>query len=192
MNILDAKGKNCPIPVIMAKKEIEGGAAAFAVDVDNETAVRNLKKLAQSRGFAAEVTAMGSDFRVAFAQTGAAPQPEEKTAEKTWAVFVGSDIVGRGDAELGGNLMRMYFYTILQEQDLPSSILFMNAGVKLPTLDEQVVEHLKQLEEKGVEILVCGTCLNFFGIADQLKVGIVSNMYDITQRMLYADKVVSL
>ncbi len=192
MNILDAKGKNCPIPVIMAKKEIEVGASAFAVEVDNETAVRNLKKLAQSRGFTAEVTPVDGDYRVAFTQTDAAPQNDERTAEKTWAVFVGSDIVGRGDAELGGNLMRMYFYTILQEQELPSSILFMNAGVKLPALDEQVVEHLKQLEAKGVEILVCGTCLNFFGISDQLKVGTVSNMYDITQRMLYADKVVSL
>ena len=88
--------------------------------------------------------------------------------------------------------MRMFFYTLSQGDDLPKSILFMNGGVKLPALDEQVVGHLKELEQKGCEILVCGTCLNFFGIADQLKIGTVSNMYDITKRMFDAAKVISL
>ena len=86
----------------------------------------------------------------------------------------------------------MYFYTIAQEQDLPSAILFMNGGVKLPVFNDQIVEHLRDMQSRGTEILVCGTCLNFFEIADKLQVGTVSNMFDITQRMLYADKVIAL
>ena len=100
--------------------------------------------------------------------------------------------MGSGDDELGANLIKMYFYTIAQENELPSAILFMNGGVRLPVFNEQVVEHLRDMQNRGVEILVCGTCLNFFGIADKLQIGTVSNMFDITQRMLYADKVVSL
>lgn len=71
-------------------------------------------------------------------------------------------------------------------------MLFMNAGVRLPTLDEQIPAHLKSLADAGVEILVCGTCLSFYGLTDQLQVGTVSNMYDIVTRMQRAAKVVSL
>lgn len=80
----------------------------------------------------------------------------------------GGDIIGSGDRELGGNLMRMFFYTLAQSEDLPRSILFMNDGVKLPVGDSQVVEHLNALQAKGVEVLVCGTCLNFYGLTEQL------------------------
>ena len=107
-------------------------------------------------------------------------------------MFVGRDIIGSGDRELGTNLMRMFFYTLSQGEDKPGAVLFMNAGVKLPTLDEQVAEHLKVLSAAGVEILVCGTCLNFYGLTEQLRVGTVSNMYDIVTRMQKAGKVVSL
>ena len=88
--------------------------------------------------------------------------------------------------------MRMFFYTLAQGEEKPGAVLFMNAGVKLPTLDEQVADHLKALSDAGTEILVCGTCLNFYGIAEQLKVGTVSNMYDIVTRMQKAGKVISL
>lgn len=105
---------------------------------------------------------------------------------------MGKDIIGTGDYELGRSLARMYFYTISQGKDIPQSILFMNDGVKLPTLDDQVVTHLKVLAERGVEILVCGTCLDYYRLKDQLKIGELSNMYDITERMAAATKVITL
>ena len=107
-------------------------------------------------------------------------------------MFVGRDIIGDGDRELGANLMRMFFYTLAQGEDKPGAVLFMNAGVRLPTLDEQIPAHLKALADAGVEILVCGTCLSFYGLTDQLQVGTVSNMYDIVTRMQRAAEVVSL
>lgn len=195
--IIDAKGKACPTPVIMAKKAISAGESTFTVLVDNTTAVENLKRLAENQGFDAAVTEQGGAFHLAFVRTGCAACEEAVNAPLPapggdWAVFVGRDIIGDGDRELGTNLMRMFFYTLAQGEDKPGAVLFMNAGVKLPTLDEQVVEHLKALSAVGVEILVCGTCLNFYGLTDQLQVGTVSNMYDIVTRMQKAGKVVSL
>lgn len=195
--IIDARGKACPTPVIMAKKAISAGESTFTVLVDNTTAVENLKRLAENQGFDAAVTEQGGAFHLAFVRTGCAACEEAVNAPLPapggdWAVFVGRDIIGDGDRELGTNLMRMFFYTLAQGEDKPGAVLFMNAGVKLPTLDEQVVEHLKALSAVGVEILVCGTCLNFYGLTDQLQVGTVSNMYDIVTRMQKAGKVVSL
>ena len=110
-----------------------------------------------------------------------------------YAVFVGKDHVGEGDGELGHNLMKMALYTLSESDDVPASLLFMNAGVKLVAGGEQqVVDSVRALEEKGCEVLVCGTCLDFYGCKDQLAVGEVSNMYDILGRMQEAAKVITL
>lgn len=195
--IIDARGKACPTPVIMAKKAISAGESSFTVLVDNTTAVENLKRLAANQGFDAAAAEAEGVFSVAFTRTGCAACEEAVNSPLPapggdWAVFVGRDIIGDGDRELGTNLMRMFFYTLSQGEDKPGAVLFMNAGVKLPTLDEQVAEHLKALSAVGVEILVCGTCLNFYGLTDRLRVGTVSNMYDIVTRMQKAGKVISL
>ena len=196
--LVDAKGKPCPTPVIMAKKAMAEGHDTFTVLVDNPTAVENLKRLADNQGFAVAVREEGGTYALDFAKGEGCSACEEAinaplpAAGGDWAVFVGRDIIGDGDRELGTNLMRMFFYTLAQEEDKPGAVLFMNAGVKLPTLDEQVADHLKVLSDAGTEILVCGTCLNFYGLTDQLKVGAVSNMYDIVTRMQKAGKVISL
>ena len=117
---------------------------------------------------------------------------ENKNALGTWSVFIGKEIIGAGNEELGKSLMKMYFYTISEGDDLPKSVLFMNDGVKVPTLNEQAIEHLMDLEKKGVKILVCGACLDFYGLEENLKVGKVSNMYDITNCMKEASKVITL
>jgi selenium metabolism protein YedF len=205
--IIDAKGKNCPIPVIMAKKEIDGGNNSFVVEVDNNIAVQNLQKLANSQGFKSEVKEDKENFKVCFSKGSAIADNEEECLEcneildkieenknslGSWSVFIGKEIIGAGNEELGKSLMKMYFYTISEGKELPKSILFMNDGVKVPTLNEQAIEHLKDLENKGVEILVCGACLNFYGLEEKLKVGKVSNMYDITNQMKEAAKVITL
>lgn len=196
--IIDAKGKPCPTPVLMAKSAMAQGADSFTVLVDNPTAVENLKRLADNQGFTAAVREEDGAYALDFvrgegcAACEAAVQSPLPAPGGDWAVFVGRDIIGAGDRELGTNLMRMFFYTLTQSEDKPGAVLFMNAGVKLPTLDEQVVEHLKALEGAGVEIQVCGTCLNFYQLTDRLQVGTVSNMYDIVTRMQKAAKVISL
>ena len=190
---VDALGKACPMPVILAKKEIDAGNTSFVVAVDNEVAVQNLQRLAESQGYQAQVQTKDGNLHVSFTGEGASAACCEETAKpKNWALFVGKDFIGDGSEELGTSLMTMFFYTLAESNDAPRYILFMNSGVKLPVENDQVVEHLKTLQEKGSEILVCGTCLKFFGIADNLKIGTVSNMYDISERMHMADKVITL
>ena len=195
---INAMGKACPMPVVMAKQALDGGDHDVTVLVDNQIAVENLKRLAGNQGFAYAVREEGGAYAVDFSRGEDCPACDAVINSPIappgagWAVFVGRDTIGEGDRELGTNLMRMFFYTLAQGEDKPAAILFMNGGVKLPTQDQQVAEHLKALTEAGVEVLVCGTCLNFYHLADQLQVGTVSNMYDIVSRMQQAGKVISL
>lgn len=195
--IIDAKGKNCPIPVIMAKKEIDNGADAFIIEVDNPIAVENLKKLANNQGFFISVSENGGNFSVGFNKNcqecnEILNKLEEKSLVGNWAIFIGKEIIGAGSEELGKNLMKMFFYTLSESDDLPKYLLFMNDGVKVPSLNEQAIEHLKEIESRGTEILVCGACLNFYNIEDKLGAGKVSNMYDISNAMKEVDKVITL
>jgi selenium metabolism protein YedF len=193
---IDARGKACPMPVILAKKELDGGCNDLTVLVDNRTAVENLTRLGNSAGM---TVASGETLDGQFVRLTGEAKPVEHpviscpTTGSGYAVFIGKDVVGTGERELGYNLMKMALYTLAQGDSVPAHILFMNEGVKLPAGEEQqVIDSLITLSEKGCIVLVCGTCLNYYGIADRLKVGIVSNMYDILGAMQRADKVISL
>jgi len=193
---IDARGKACPMPVILAKKEIDGGCQDITVLVDNRTAVENLTRLGNSAGMSVTTGESAGDLFVRLTGEGKVvenPVIACPTTGNGYAVFIGKDTVGAGDPALGYNLMKMALYTLAQGDIAPAHILFMNDGVKLPAGEEQqVIDSLMTLSEKGTIVLVCGTCLNFYGIADRLKVGIVSNMYDILGAMQRADKVITL
>jgi len=193
---IDARGKACPEPVIMAKKEIDGGCRDLTVLVDNRTAVENLTRLGNSAGMSVASGESGGDWYVRLTGEGKVvenPVIACPTTGNGYAVFVGKDVVGAGDRELGYNLMKMALYTLAQGDSVPAFVLFMNDGVKLPAGEEQqVIDSLMTLLEKGSIILVCGTCLNYYGLTDRLKVGTVSNMYDIMSAMQRADKVITL
>ena len=182
-NLIDARGKSCPIPVLMAKKEVDSGSGTFSMIVDNPAAVENLKRLAKSRGYESTVNTQESDFEITFVKSEDFCVPMHFQDQDPWAVLVGKIGLGEGDAELGITLMNMFFFTLTQDDHVPAYVLFMNSGVKLPVENEQVVEHLKVLSEKGTEILICGTCLNHYQIADQIQVGTISNMYDLVDAM---------
>ncbi len=202
--ILDAFGKACPMPLVMAKKELDAGCTDLGVQVDNETAVKNLKRLGDKSGLAVSVDEIEGGWLVSFSggAAGDAPASAVPNAAPTsqcgpggcgYAVFVGKDHVGEGDPQLGYNLMKMALYTLSEGEQVPASVLFMNGGVKLVAGEETpVVESVRKLQERGSEVLVCGTCLDFYGLKDELRVGDVSNMYDILGRMHEAAKVISL
>lgn len=205
MKIIDAFGMQCPKPLVLAKKEIDGGLRELAVQVDNETAVKNLTRLGGKTGLAVAVDEIEGGWLVSFSEgdgvsaPAAAPVPAASGAACAtgggcgYAVFVGKDHVGEGDGELGYNLMKMALYTLSESDDVPASLLFMNSGVKLVAGGEQqIVDSVQALMGKGTEVLVCGTCLDFYGLKDQLAAGEVSNMYDILERMHEAAKVITL
>ena len=192
MKIIDAFGMQCPKPLVLAKKEIDAGCRELSVQVDNETAVKNLTRLGGKTGLVVSVDEIEGGWLVSFAESdgAAAPAPEVAPVAAGASCTPGG---GCGDGELGYNLMKMALYTLSESDDVPASLLFMNAGVKLVAGGEQqVVDSVRALAEKGTEVLVCGTCLDFYGCKDQLAVGEVSNMYDILGRMQEAAKVITL
>ncbi len=205
---IDAKGLECPKPVLLTKKEIDAGADEICVIVDNETARGNVLRLAESEGFAAEAAADGSNFRITMKRTAPkadAAAPADGACNcgcgceddccccdcDKWVMFIGRNVVGAGADELGGNLMKMMLFTLAESDNVPEYLLLMNGGVQLACGEAPTVEHLQKLVDKGVKLLVCGTCLNYYGIAEDLKVGTVSNMYDILSKMQDACKVVT-
>ena len=105
-------------------------------------------------------------------------------------VVISSQCMGEGDPELGTALMKSYIYALSQQDQLPSTILFYNSGVKLACQDAPTLEDLKSLEAQGVEILACGTCLNFYGLSEKLQVGSVTNMYVIAEKMSQASLII--
>ena len=114
-----------------------------------------------------------------------------KNLEET-VLFICSDGIGRGDDELGSNLMLNFLHHLSEAERVPDHLVMMNAGVKLVTEGSEVIDSLKQLEEKGTKILACGTCLNFFGIQDKQRVGTASNMPEITNTLLGASNVITV
>lgn len=199
---IDAIGKPCPTPLVLTKKAFDGGAEEVEIIVDNETASINLRKFAETEGLSYEVRRKDHNYVCHLKGKLAGKQSVEDleagsacTVDLTgdYAVFFASDSLGVGSDELGFNLAKMAIYTLSQDSDLPKSILFMNGGVKLPASDvDQIIDSLREMEAKGVKILVCGTCLDYFGIKAQLKVGEVSNMYNILGEMKAAAKVIKL
>lgn len=204
MKVIDAFGLQCPKPLMLAKKELDAGTREVAVQVDNETAVKNLGRLGGKTGLGVSVDEIDGGWLVTLAEgdgvVSASPSPTFAVDDACptaggcgYAVFVGKDHVGEGDGELGHNLMKMALYTLAESGDAPVSLLFMNSGVKLVAAGElQVIESVEKLIEQGTEVLVCGTCLDFYGLKDQLDAGEVSNMYDILERMREAAKVITL
>ncbi|MCD8317139.1 MAG: sulfurtransferase-like selenium metabolism protein YedF [Eggerthellaceae bacterium] len=183
MKELDARGQACPLPVVKAKKALkEPGLDVLAVLVDNETAVTNLKNMAQTMGTTA--TSEKEDENT-YRVTIVAPEQEQNASadahEKDLVVVVDSQYMGCGDDELGAILMKSFMFTLTQLEELPKTVLFYNTGVKLTCEGSELLEDIKKLEEEGVTILSCGTCLNHFGLTDSLSVGQPTNMYSIVE-----------
>lgn len=200
---LDGFGKPCPMPLVMVKKEIDAGNTDVAVKVDNDTAVKNITRLAGKKGLGYKVEEIEGGFLITMGGDLSAEESTDVAANAAcniaagagcgYSVFIGKDHVGEGDPQLGYNLMKMAIYTLNQADVAPMNLLFMNSGVKLLCGDEaQIIDSVKEMMEKGTDVLVCGTCLNYYEIADDLKVGEVSNMYDILERMHESGKVITL
>lgn len=196
MKELDARGLQCPKPLMMAKKVLDAGTEGVLVKVSNEAAVSNLSHLAKRMGRTVSVAEEEGYWDVSIGQGDAAAQDAQaagQAALEPYAVFVGKDHVGEGDETLGKSLMKMALYTLSESGNPPAHLLFMNSGVKLVAGGEQaVIDSVSSLVAQGTEVLVCGTCLDFYGIKDQLAVGEVSNMYDILGRMQGSSKTITL
>ena len=185
---VDARGLSCPEPVILTRKALETGGPVTTV-VDNETAMENISRLAQGMGYNVEVEQHGNDYHIHI-EKSAGRTDQQKFMQGV--ILVTSQYVGRGDDALGKILMKSFIYTMTQMKDTISTIIFINSGVALTSQGSEVLDHLLELEQSGVEILSCGTCLDHFQLRNQLLVGQVTNMYSIMERVAAADKVITI
>lgn len=186
---VNAIGQTCPVPIIMTKnalKDIEEGQ--IEVSVDNKISLENLQKMSREMGYEYTVAETGDIFKIVINKIK--EDLEEFNEEENTVVVIDSMFMGKGDPELGRILMKGFIYTLSEMDKLPKTIIFYNEGVKLAVETSENFSDLKTLEESGVEILCCGTCANFYGVTEQIKVGNITNMYTIVERQMYARRII--
>lgn len=201
---VDARGLSCPQPVLETKRVLDQNLAdSFVVLVDNVTSRENVSRFARNQGCDVQVQEAGpNNFEIRINLVNSAPSAEKQEALLPCpvpepvvmtknVVFVGTNCMGKGDDKLGAMLMRGFLRTLIDVEPRPWRVIFVNSGVELTTVDEEAVEAATVLLDKGTEILSCGTCLQFFGLEDKLRVGKVTNMFEIIETFNAATKVIS-
>ncbi len=204
---VNALGLACPLPVVETKKALESmtEAGTITVLVDNEIAVQNVSRFAGSKQLEAKSEKVSDTefhivIQVSAAQVGAgnvaAAAEEAEPAcildgrRKGLVVAVGSNEMGNGAEALGKSLMKAFIFALTKQDYLPETMLFFNSGANLTCEDSDSLADLKELEAQGVEILTCGTCLDFYNLKEKLAVGGVTNMYVIVEKMEKAPLIV--
>lgn len=217
---VNALGLACPLPVVETKKALETmtEAGVLTVLVDNEIAVQNVSRFAASRQLEVKSEKLcDTEFRIQI--WTAAVQADGQTAEgkavgtvgadgadavaaeaepvclldgrrKGLVVAIGSQEMGSGAEALGKSLMKAFLFALTKQDQLPETMLFFNSGANLTCEGSDSLEDLKELEAQGVEILTCGTCLDFYNLKEKLAIGGVTNMYVIVEKMEQASLVI--
>ena len=199
---IDCMGMACPLPVINAKKAIEAFTedGTLCVKVDNETAVQNLTRLGEHNGFKVASTQDGEKaFTVTMTVTAGEGKATSVPAEALSCpvpagggrvVVLSADTMGTGDEKLGKKLMKAFIFALTSQDEIPAKVICYNSGARLTTVDADTIKDLKTLEAAGTTVMTCGTCLDFYGLKEQLQVGIVSNMYDLVEAQMSASLVI--
>lgn len=191
MEIIDCKGLACPKPVILTKKKLESiEAGEVTTIVDNEVAKQNIIKLGESMECTYRVEEKDGLFYVTLNKKSGSVKNQNKPNELV--IFIGTDKLGSGADELGTALMKSYMFALCESDQLPKTILFVNSGVKLTTEGSPVIDSINKLISRGVEIMSCGTCLDFYNLKEKLEVGTITNMYTIVEKMNNATNTIKL
>jgi len=186
--IVDARGLSCPQPVILTKRVMDReGVEKITTVVDNQVALENVTKLAQSQGYEVTVEEKGGAYYVHMTRVGQ-EEAKDKQPDQEMAILIKTNRFGVGEDELGEALMKSFVFALTELESAISHMIFMNSGVYLTTEGSPVLDHLRALAAKGVRILSCGTCLDYYRLKDKLQVGEVTNMYAAVEIMARAPK----
>lgn len=191
MKEINAIGLACPKPVMKTKEETDGGAAEIRVRVDNEVAASNVTRFLEGQGFTVKREGGAPDITVEGRKTAAGKESlpaAELPKDGSWALLLLSDKIGADSDGLGDALMKAFLGTVAQNGNAPRAVALMNSGVKMALGDRSTFDALSELEQKGVSLLICGTCTKHFGITDDIKIGVISNMFEITDAVFGASK----
>lgn len=198
---VDTRGMNCPLPVIHTKKALEAiETGKITTIVDNDVAKENVLKLAKSMDLKVDIKEAQGNYYIDIFKNQVTDLIGLESLDiqcninnkKDLVILISTDILGEGSEELGRLLMKSYLYALTEVKPYPKSVIFLNAGVKLAIEDSEAVEHIRTLESYGVEILSCGTCLDYFKIKDKLAVGGISNMYTIVEKLNNASNTIKM
>jgi selenium metabolism protein YedF len=197
---VDARGMTCPEPLLATKKALEGiTSGVITTLVDNEASKENVIKFAVSQKCSVIVEEKDGVYSLRITKQASPVDPKVTTpvqvADMTLALgksvyLITHDSLGHGNDELGRILIKSFFVALQESQ--PKTLMFLNSGVKLAVQSSPVLAHLKTLEADGVEVLVCGTCLDYYQLKDQLAVGSISNMYTIVENLNQASQAITL
>jgi selenium metabolism protein YedF len=189
----------CPNPVLKTKAIIDrGNVERLSVTVDNPAAKENVSRFLSRMGYYVSLSEEGGTFEVTGTKGESAAacevmeEAEEGGVESKIAVLVGTDRMGKGDDVLGQKLIVNFIGTLKEMGPELWCLILLNGGVKLTVEGSECLPALKGIESEGIRILVCGTCLNHFGLLEKKQVGETTNMLDIVTAMQVADKVISV
>lgn len=191
---IDARGLACPKPVLLTRDALQAGdATRLRVLVDNMASCENVTRMIHSLGHLARIDKRGEDeIQLVIDVASAAeedPMPVACRPASRNMVLVSSDRFGEGDDELGRVLMRAFVKTLKEVVPIPEATFFINAGVRLTTEGSPLIQDIRELEEGGMGIFSCGTCLDFFDLKEKLAVGKVTNMFEVVSYLSSADRV---
>lgn len=197
---IDARGKPCPQPVIETRQALgDPTVLSLAVLVDNEGSAENVARAGRNMGCEVKLESTADGQFGVILTRGSGDISDDLVDSETYetcgpgsnvAVLIASSVFGQGDLELGRILMTAFIKTIKTVVPRPRTMIFLNSGIKLACEGSDLVDAIGELEREGMKVLCCGTCLDFYNLKDSLKVGVVSNMFDIASIMVSADKIV--
>lgn len=202
MRIVDTKGQLCPAPLIAAKKALKETPAgeSFIVLTDNQTSFDNLSRFLKDNKADFQVSESGGVWILTTTKTTSdvvqtkaeeyCPSSISHFEKGNFVVVISSDKMGEGDDQLGHLLMTNFIKAIKDLDELPKKIVFYNNGVKMVTNSSPVIEHLRDLEKMGVELILCATCVSHYSLESVVGAGTVSNMYTIAEVMASSGNIV--
>jgi selenium metabolism protein YedF len=189
--IIDARGLACPEPVVMTKNALDNnGVHEVTTIVDSKIALENVSRMVKTLSLESMIEEQDGNFYINITKEDM--HPDKDTLSGSTVVLISSNVLGQGDDKLGSILMKSFMYTLTQMEGEMKMLIFLNSGVLLTTAGSDLIEHIKSLESNGVEVISCGTCLDFYGLIDKLQVGVAGNMYTIAEEMFKASKVIVL
>jgi selenium metabolism protein YedF len=201
MRIVDTKGQQCPAPLIATKRALKEAKTgeSFKVLTDNKTSLDNISRFLKDNKteFSVEEAAGVWTITVTKISVNVTLNNAENYcttevphfSQGDFIIVFSSDKMGEGDSELGHLLIANFIKAIKDLEVLPKKMVFYNNGVKLGTVDSPVFEHLREIEKMGVGLLLCATCAKYYSLEEKIKVGSLSNMYEIAQVMASAGNI---
>lgn len=193
MKTIDCRNMACPLPVVTVKRALEqAGGELLRVMVDDGAPRENVTRFATNRGFTVQETPVAGGYALEIAGQGTAIDHVSASKRGSTVMLIASDRLGDGPEELGRLLMKNFIITLIDVAEVPDRMLFVNTGVMLTTEGSEVLEALERLGNRGVEVLSCGVCLDFFHRKEKLAAGCVTNMFTIAESLMQAGAVVRL